>query len=211
MSRRDKPQSEPGAPEPQVPASPHGPIEVRIVNSAGGWHEPVAAFSAIVVALAALGVSLWQGYLQYRNNKTSVRPILVGFSDFVDATEQPGLLIENRGIGPAIIKSAEIYVRNSPIGTMTHQTWDEAMRVGGIFNDVRAFHWSIEQDFPMNPGSQMLLFGLSKGWRRSAIPQLQQFVQKDLRVDLCYCSLYADCWTLIFEKDTYRSAPAKCE
>ena len=69
----------------------------------------VISLSVAVIALAALGVSMWQGYIAREHNKLSVKPHLV-----INRTVFDEMLIKytlrNNGLGPAIIESYEIFV-----------------------------------------------------------------------------------------------------
>ena len=66
------------------------------------------ALASTVVALSALGVSIWQGYVMREHNKLSVMPLL-----YVDKDTREGSDIEltvlNQGVGPAIITSFALY------------------------------------------------------------------------------------------------------
>lgn len=60
------------------------------------------AASSVVVALCALGISIWQGFLSRQHSHLSARPIIE--SNFNNHGEV-GLEIYNAGLGPAVLTS----------------------------------------------------------------------------------------------------------
>lgn len=65
-------------------------------------NSDVISICSMVVAIAALGTALWQGYIARKHSKLSVIPRLV-----LDFYSYPGLPVKvelhNKGIGPAVI------------------------------------------------------------------------------------------------------------
>lgn len=77
------------------------------------WWEPVLAVASGIVALCALGASLYQAYLSRLHNRLSVKPHLA-----LHVEQSPGqykIELRNDGIGPAIITSAVIMNRGSSV------------------------------------------------------------------------------------------------
>jgi len=67
------------------------------------------AISSVVIALCALGVSFWQGWVAREYSRLSSRPLLeIECNAFVNA----GILIKNCGHGPAIVKSISVTSNN---------------------------------------------------------------------------------------------------
>jgi hypothetical protein len=60
------------------------------------------ALSSVEIALCALGISVWQGYVAREHNELSILPLL-----HVDKEAREGndieLVVINHGLGPAII------------------------------------------------------------------------------------------------------------
>ncbi|MEW8293610.1 MAG: hypothetical protein AB2651_22050 [Candidatus Thiodiazotropha sp.] len=64
----------------------------------------IIAICAAIIALSATGVSIWQGYLNRRHFRLSVKPHLtVHWKNFSD--EPVSFTLTNNGLGPAVIKS----------------------------------------------------------------------------------------------------------
>lgn len=63
----------------------------------------IISFCAVLIALSAAGVSIWQGYLNRRHFRLSVKPHLtIHWKNFSD--EPVSFTLSNDGLGPAVIK-----------------------------------------------------------------------------------------------------------
>jgi hypothetical protein len=63
--------------------------------------ENQIAFASFAVALFALGLTIWQGYLYRQHNRLSVMPRLTIYDDM--GSNGSGIYYKNDGLGPAII------------------------------------------------------------------------------------------------------------
>ena len=70
--------------------------------------DRIISYSAIVVALASMVVSVWQGAETRKHNRLSVRP-RIGISFDVSHTSW-GYSVKNNGLGPAIVTGKVISV-----------------------------------------------------------------------------------------------------
>ncbi|MDP2447372.1 hypothetical protein [Pseudomonas sp.] len=62
------------------------------------------SIASAVIALSALGISLWQGYLLMQHNRVSIKPH-IDFYLNSSLKEGSGIKISNCGLGPAIFNS----------------------------------------------------------------------------------------------------------
>lgn len=69
--------------------------------------EAAAAIAATVIALIALGVSLWQGHLSKQHNRLSVTPHL-RIDWHIEDGAPLRICLRNAGIGPATIRQVAI-------------------------------------------------------------------------------------------------------
>lgn len=70
--------------------------------------ESIVAWASIAIALSALGVAIWQGYLMRKHNRLSLRPHLTFKQMLSEANPQFSLELQNNGLGPAIIKRFQV-------------------------------------------------------------------------------------------------------
>ena len=68
-------------------------------------------FAALVVAVCALVVTVWQGVVTRKHNRLSVTPVLTLYRREIDGI----ITVKNNGIGPALIISQEVYFRGEPL------------------------------------------------------------------------------------------------
>lgn len=71
--------------------------------------ETVISISSAVIALCALGVSIWQGILTRQHQRKSVTP-LISLSHNALNYETIEICIQNNGLGPAIITNYAISI-----------------------------------------------------------------------------------------------------
>ncbi len=89
--------------------------------------EKLSHYGIVVIAVAAVVVSVWQVKILQDHNKLSVKPLM----DFLIITSEDSILsvsISNRGIGPAIIQDIS-YVYEDSI----HREWYTVLTAAGVF------------------------------------------------------------------------------
>ncbi|MCA9741324.1 MAG: hypothetical protein H6695_08455 [Deferribacteres bacterium] len=75
--------------------------------------DQITAIATVSIALLALFVSIWQGALARKHNRLSVKPFLQVETSIV---EPFGVWVHNKGVGPAIIATAQVYKNGKRIG-----------------------------------------------------------------------------------------------
>lgn len=95
--------------------------------------DKIATLSGLV-ALIALGVSFWQGYLARDHNKRSVTPYLSLDMDTRDGHEI-NLSLKNEGLGPAIITSMVVRYSNDEYQEPGIEEFRKILRAMGV--DIR--------------------------------------------------------------------------
>jgi hypothetical protein len=119
--------------------------------------DTVVAISAVVIAVCALAVSIWQGVQNRRHNRLTVRPH-VTLAHGLNYFEPITVRFSNAGVGPAWVKSFDLRVDGksihpgTPAGlaaaiaqiatgdleyTVTMPTVGEAIRVGETLTFLR--------------------------------------------------------------------------
>lgn len=185
------------------------PLQVAIVSSRK-WQDDALSYSALVIALVALGVSIWQGYLTLRQNHLAVRPLLFSVADFTRGAEESGLILTNRGYGPALLIESQISVDGNPKQPMTHEGWRVVLREGGMSTVAQTVSWSLEPGFVLETGNPFQLIGLkADDDDLEHLEALKQFVASKLRVEICYCSLYDECQRMTFTGNRTTIVPAR--
>jgi len=150
-----------------------------------------SSFAALAVSALALALGVYQTRLMQTQARASVWPYVVLGYNVNDAGPQAGfeLHVENNGVGPAIVRSVHVAIDGKPV-----QHW----------KDVFA------QIMPAGSSATGLLSGLHavvippSTNRETAIsafrindPEKAKLIEaafNRLTIDICYCSIYDDCW-----------------
>jgi hypothetical protein len=150
----------------------------------------IIAVSAVTISLCALVVSLYEVSVMRSDQRASVWPYL----DVSISYSADGFRIQatNNGIGPALIESVQITVDGEPV-----YDWDEVIeRLVGPSSGIDYSNYLVGQfNGEVLPAEgEMLLFGVPGEWT----PIKRQLAEGLSRAtwQVCYCSVYGECWTL---------------
>ena len=128
-------------------------------------------FAALVVAVCALVVTVWQGAVTRKHNRLSVTPVLTLFRREIDGI----ITVKNNGIGPALIISQEVYFRGEPLEEESFQKAIPRLIDSGHLLPGAA----------IAPGDEVMLFKSATYVDGSHIEVLQE-----LRFRITYKSIY---------------------
>jgi len=142
--------------------------------------DGVAAVIAALVGLLALCVSGYTAWLQQQQVRAQVWPYIeTGIS-----TSKHDLTLVNKGVGPALIRSVQIYVDGKP-----QHDWDAVYASLGLKFDRRP------------PYSTINSIVISAGERIAqvtfrTVEDFNLYAKQATRVEmrLCYCSTMNECW-----------------
>lgn len=143
------------------------------------WNA-LAAVIAALIGLLALTVSGYTAWLQRQQVRAEVWPYLqTGISP-----SQQMMSLENKGVGPAMIRSVKLYVDRKP-----RRSWPEAFDAMGL-PDLREQSPSTINGVVLAPGDviQQMAFRDTDDFARF----YRQYPRIDL--EICYCSALEECW-----------------
>lgn len=92
--------------------------------------ETVQSLIAVVIALIAVFISIWQGYEQRRHNRLSVKPILT--FDAISHNNYKSIRLSNDGLGPAIVKRFIISEKGTQFDASEGNPWTEIKQLPNI-------------------------------------------------------------------------------
>ena len=179
----------------------------------GSHMEVFVSMAALITAVAAVVITLEQtkvmreeAELERKNARISVLPS-VWLSTYIGDTEGEAyykIALTNKGLGPAVIERFDVSYQGQPV-----YNWDElarkmAARVGSDKSFEGDYLRSIRS--PVSPGLMLESGGIAyplqvdDGTDPDGISLLMRG-SMDMRISLCYCSLYSDCFrTELFER-----------
>lgn len=126
--------------------------------------ERQIGISALIISIAAFIVSVWQGYETRLNNRNSVKPIAVFSLDFSHSANNQGILITNKGVGPAIVKKYTISYDGEELSFLSDSEILTSMNVLGFYKNIslsKPIKVSVPDDGVFLPSESRLLLGFS--------------------------------------------------
>lgn len=149
------------------------------------------SIAALAISALALAVGAWQTRLMQTQARASVWPYVVIGYNYGDSGDRPGfdLHVENNGVGPAIVRSVQVRLDDKPV-----RHWTDVM------GDLVGHGITVRADFAGLSGS-VIPPSTNRQTAISAVYISDAAVAKTfyeavdrLAVDICYCSIYDDCW-----------------
>lgn len=186
-------------------------------QSFGNWlREPqtMIGISAIILSICGLFISFYQTSLDRQYQRASVWPN-VEVSPSLNSGEI-AFHVQNSGIGPAIIKAINVKFEGN-----VQQNWEQLMLAATLIDTT------IEESPPLNlyrslinndvlpPGSErqdiFRIRSIDKNNESKKVVDkfYSQIVNNKININLCYCSIYDECWitTMIDESNKKELAP----
>lgn len=180
----------------------------------------ITATCSIIVAIAAVAVSIFQSCQIQRHFRVSIDPHLEFNSYFSESSKYWGIGISNDGLGPAIIHDAQLCQDGEPLPSGNRNGWPYVTFLNGL-QESRAVFKVFYKDDVILPEEDKLVFGYrppfpeQAGGKRLAVRRIAT------RLDylICYCSALNDCEQLVAryragivrrQVDTCDHAPKTC-
>lgn len=137
--------------------------------------EKLSHYGIVVIAVAAVVVSIWQVRILQDHNKLSVKPLM----DFLLVTNEDSVLnvsISNRGIGPAIIQDIKYTYQDS-----TASEWYPILSSANILERVTT-QMNYGKNTVLSPDSEYTILRVKKA----------NYAPIGIRVDITYQSIYEE-------------------
>lgn len=154
------------------------------------WERTIGVCS-VVIAVCALVATLWQEASSREHNRLSVRPILDIVIGLASDSSPAGVSLENRGVGPAIIRTSNVFRGDAPIGSISTNTWNKFLIDTGVGSDGITIS-RISPGTVMAPGASLPLIRVQND-EDTVRTKLADAVSA-LQLKICYCSVYEECW-----------------
>ena len=173
------------------------PDTLAIDPKRGRDWDAVAAVVATLVGLLALLVSGYTAYVQRQQVRAQVWPyLLVGWSG-----NERSFVVLNKGTGPAIVRSVQVWVDNRP-----QPDWDHVLSALGT-PDPDAGTSTVSNNV-LSPGETVKMITMDQGTYRRFFGA----AHSRLGWEVCFCSTLGDCW--IHSKrvpgQRFKAEPSSC-
>jgi hypothetical protein len=144
--------------------------------------EMIIAGSALIVSLITAFVSIYSAFIDRAYARASVWPRVEINRSYNAGTAQFYYIVSNKGTGPAVIKYASLTYDNKIV-----KSWPDylQLRSGHSVSHVQSQIGSIV----LSAGETIKPVEL----RDAKVAKLLAD-QDNLQIELCYCSIYDECW-----------------
>ena len=166
-------------PEPQRDESAPGLADKRPRREIR--YDAVAAVIAALVGMLALLVAGYTAYIQRQQVRAQVWPWLVAGNN----DNERSIEILNKGVGPAIVRSAQVFVDGKP-----QPDWQHVLKALGTV--PHTYSQSTLNPNVLTPGEKVpaIQFADEDEYRRFKSAALLRLTL----VNICYCSTLDECW-----------------
>ena len=153
--------------------------------------EMIVAIAAIVVSIMTLFVYIYQARIMMDQQHTSVWPYVEWtMTRYNEEAQEFYISVINKGVGPALVKETHLYLGDT-LYTFGEYRKFMANLIGEGNRDALWIMYSVVDNRVLAPGEEVKIFHV-KNWKDVRIPA---FDFKRITYDICYCSIYDDCWT----------------
>lgn len=149
----------------------------------GDFVDRLTSVAAIVTAVAAVAIAVYEARITREQQKKSVWPYVMQYNSY--AGSDYVRYVENVGLGPAIVSSFEI-----DVGDSVYASWRPLVE-GFTNTDTTYFVYSDFGDGSvLKSGERLDLLRIPD----SASAAKFDAHRSSLQTTVCYCSLYEECW-----------------
>lgn len=167
--------------------------------------DRVLSASAALVAISALAVSAYQTKIMREQQTMSAWPRVTLSNS--GGNENYAWIVTNVGVGPALVRSARLTVDGRALATWSDvfgAVIRDSTAVDSVANASKPVTTSVRRGTVLLPGANVELV---RTGAPLAKPLRRFFNDAHTRMQLCYCSVYNDCWMV----DSRSDAPDPAE
>ena len=145
---------------------------------------------ALAVSIFALTIGAWQTRLMHGQARASVWPHLEAGYTYNSNVDENGFIwhIDNNGVGPARVESITLTLDGKPM-----KNWKEVLTALGFHGEMRVSTTSLSGEvIPPSLNRETAIDAIRVNQREAAV--LFKEAVPRFRMDVCFCSVYDDCW-----------------
>ena len=146
--------------------------------------EMIIAVSALIVSLITAFASIYSAFIDRAYARSSVWPRLEIHRSYNDKDSSFAYMVNNKGTGPAVINYARL-----SYGNTTLKSWSDYLKI----------HTDHAVGYTQSHiGSKVLSAGESIKPLELRDAEVTRVLadKDDLQIELCYCSIYDECWLI---------------
>ena len=177
------------------------------------WLDITVALSAVFISLVSLGVAILHGHTMEAMADANARLVAANSWPFlaygsgivtVNGVTRAQMRVYNSGVGPAKIESAELVWKG-----VAYRKSRDFLAACCEF-DTENFDSSLLSNVVLPPGQAVEFIGLAQTTDAKAFAALHAAMfSRDLQLNICYCSIFDDCWRTDVTKLSLKPEPVK--
>lgn len=164
------------------------------------WLDMTVAFSALFISLVSLGVAILHGHTMEKMAEANSR--LVAANSWPFLSYGPGtttingvatihMRVSNSGVGPAKIEAAELVWKG--VAYRSDQSFLKACC--NVDSASAKFDSDLLPNEVLRAGESINFLGFTQRADPAAFTALEQaMLSRDLQLNICYCSIFDQCW-----------------
>jgi hypothetical protein len=170
------------------------PPAIETASAAGRFRAAQSgALIAVIISAMALAVGVYQTRLMQTQARASVWPYVTSgfrYSTFGD-NQGFDLHVTNNGVGPAIVRSTVVRFDGKPV-----KHWDDifAIVMAGHTKDSANASISGVRGIVIPPSTNRETEVVALRTNGEGLAKALYDARDRFGVDICYCSIYDDCW-----------------
>ena len=158
--------------------------------------ELTLSISAMIIAIASIAVSVWEGYTMRQHYHLSISPKLDW--SFSSTMNQAGFVIANKGLGPAIITSRHIYIDGENIDESQKKFPYIIAEALELNNKMQFSSHTLSNKTVIDEGEDIYLFVLHKN-NNELFQQKKDELQNRVVFEINYESLYGEKYNITID------------
>lgn len=163
--------------------------------------QTIVALSALLLSFCGLFIALYEASLVRRAQRASVWPYVE-----VSGSINPGsvaIRVRNSGVGPARVQNAAILYEDGAL-----RNWKEMLRVLGVDRAPGTDYQSLIGNRVLPSDSdEELVFKITREPEHADTldPLSQALLAGNLDIEICFCSVFDECWVTFLQDVIGRS------
>ena len=162
-------------------------------RSFGDFVDRLTSVAAIITAVAAVAIAVYEARINRQEQKKSVWPYVMQYNSNTD--QEYTRSVENVGLGPALVRSFEVRVDDS-----LYSGWRPVVHALTGADSVVYSYSYLGMGSVLRAGERFVVLRIPPGPAATAFFEHRS----ELSTKVCYCSLYGDCWL----SDSERNEPS---
>lgn len=164
--------------------------------------ERILSITALLTAVVAVLLGVIESQRSHEHRKLSVEPhVLIGNAFHADGMYQ--LLLQNNGLGPARVGTIEVHVDGK---RMTN--WESVVNAVTETEAKSIAHSTLVTDLMIPAGEA--IYPMQIVDKTIGDQFFQNRSKHRIEIELCYCSVYRDCWVSRYHDLPLREPVASC-